>query len=74
MRISPQVYVRGSIEAVQMYCKAFGAQISFEVKDELKDAYAHCELSINDQLFMGVSEAPETCDTSKKKRVANYGF
>lgn len=67
MKIGPQVYVRGSIEAVEMYCKAFGAEISFQIKDKEKNAYAHCELSINGQLFLAVSEAPENCDTSPKK-------
>lgn len=67
MKISPQVYVRGSIEAVEMYCKAFGAEISLQFKDEEKQAYAHCELSINGQLFMAVSEAPDNCDVSKKR-------
>jgi uncharacterized glyoxalase superfamily protein PhnB len=66
MKISPQVYVRGSVEAVETYCKAFGAEIRFQVKDEKRDAYAHCELSVNGQLFMAVSEAPDTCDVSKK--------
>lgn len=66
MKISPQVYVRGSMEAVDVYCKAFGASISLQVKDQTRDAYAHCELSVNGQLFMAVSEAPDTCDVSKK--------
>ena len=66
MKISPQVYVRGSMEAVEMYCKAFGAEISFQIIDKNNNAYEHCELSINGQLFMAVSEAPDTCDVSKK--------
>ena len=66
MKIGPQVYVRGSIEAVEMYCKAFCAEISFQIKDSEKNAYAHCELSVNGQLFMAVSEAPDICDVSKK--------
>ncbi|HOV27303.1 MAG TPA: hypothetical protein PK566_13235 [Pseudobacteroides sp.] len=66
MKISPQVYVRGSIEAVEMYCRAFGAEISFQIKDSENKAYQHCELSINGQLFMAVSEAPDICDVSKK--------
>ena len=66
MKIIPQVYVRGSVEAVEMYCKAFGAEISFQIKDE-KNVYAHCELTVNGELFMAVSEAPEDCDTSKKR-------
>lgn len=64
MKIGPQVYVRGSIEAVEMYCKAFGAEITFQIKDN--NAYRHCELSVGGQLFMAVSEAPDNCDVSKK--------
>lgn len=74
MKISSQVYVRGSIEAVQMYCKAFGAEVSFEVKDESGCAYAHCELSKNGQLFMAVSEAPDNCDTGKKSKWQTMAF
>ena len=66
MKIGPQVYVRGSIEAVEMYCKAFGAEITVQIKDKDKNAYGHCELSVNGQLFMAVSEAPDDCDVSKK--------
>lgn len=66
MKISPQVYVRGSIKAAEMYCNAFGAEISFQIKDESNTAYAHCELFIDGHLFMAVSEAPDNCDVSKK--------
>ncbi|MBE6013189.1 VOC family protein [Anaeropeptidivorans aminofermentans] len=74
MEINPQVYVKGSMEAVKMYCKAFGAEISFEVKNASKDAYIHCELSLDGQLFMAVSEAPDTCDTSKKTSWQTMAF
>lgn len=74
MEISPQVYVKGSMEAVAMYCKAFGLEISFEVKNEAKDAYIHCELSLKGQLFMAVSEAPDTCDTSQKTNWQTMAF
>ncbi len=74
MKISSQLYVSGSMEAVQMYCKAFGAEISFEIKDESKNVYAHCELSVNGQLFMAVSEAPDTCDVSKKSTWQTMAF
>jgi uncharacterized glyoxalase superfamily protein PhnB len=30
-----------------MYCKAFGAEITFEVRNDDKTAYAHCELSVD---------------------------
>lgn len=65
MKISPQLYVRGSIEAAEMYCRAFGAEISFQIKDD-SGAYAHCELSVNGELILALSEAPSNCDTSKK--------
>jgi PhnB protein len=29
-----QAYIRGSIEAAEMYCKAFNAEITFQIKDE----------------------------------------
>jgi uncharacterized glyoxalase superfamily protein PhnB len=66
MKISSQLYVKGSVEAVETYCKAFGAEIGFQIKDEARNVYEHCELWMNGHLFMAVSEAPEGCDTSKK--------
>ena len=74
MKIGPQVYVRGSVEAVEMYCEAFGAEITFQIKDTEKNAYAHCELSVNGQLFMAVSEAPNNCDGSKKSTWQTMAF
>ena len=41
MKISSQVYVRGSIEAVATYCKAFGAEIHLQIMEESQKAYAH---------------------------------
>jgi uncharacterized glyoxalase superfamily protein PhnB len=55
LKIGAQVYVKGSIEAAEMYCRAFGAEITFEIKDD-NGAYAHSELSVNGQFFMCVSE------------------
>lgn len=67
MQIGPQAYVRGSIGAAQMYCKAFGAQASFEIKDEA-GRYAHCELSVDGRRIMALSEAPEDCDLRPRDR------
>jgi len=74
MKISSQVYVRGSIEAVDMYCKAFGLEKSLEIKDETQNAYAHCELTLNGEMFMAVSEAPQSCDVSKKTSWQTMAF
>ena len=74
MKISSQVYVRGSIEAAEMYCLAFGLEKSLEVKNDTEDAYFHCELSLDGQLFMAVSEAPDTCDVSRKTTWQTVAF
>lgn len=64
MKCNAQVYVNNSIEAVETYCRAFGAKISFEIKNADKTAYEHCELSVNDELILAVSETPELYDVS----------
>lgn len=53
-----------SIEAVETYCKAFGAKVTFEIKNEAKTKYEHCELSVNDQPILAVAEASEPYDVS----------
>ena len=55
MKLGAQVYVRGSIEAARMYCRVFGAEISYEIKDDA-GAYAHCVLAVNGEFFMCVGE------------------
>jgi len=66
MKIGPQAYVRGSVEAAEMYCKAFNAEISFQIKAE-NGTYEHCEISAGGQRIMALSEAPDDCDVSKKQ-------
>ena len=51
MKNYAQVYVKSSFEAAEIYCKAFGAEITFEVKNDTETAYAHCELSVNGEGF-----------------------
>ena len=55
MKIGAQVYVKGSIEAAEMYCRAFGAEVSFSIKNQI-GTYEHCELSVNGEFFMCISE------------------
>jgi len=64
MKCYTQVYVMNSIEAVETYCKAFGAKVSFEIKNNAKTEYEHCELSVNDEPILAVSEASEPYDVS----------
>lgn len=62
MKNYTQVYVKNSFEAAEMYCKAFGAKITFEVKNDNKTAYEHCELSIDGEGFLALGEAANPCD------------
>lgn len=62
MKCYTQVYVMNSIEAVETYCRAFGAQVTFEIRNETGDAYAHCELSVNGEPILAVAEAAEPYD------------
>jgi PhnB protein len=49
-----QVYVKGSVEAVALYQKAFGAKVSNEYKNE-DGSYMHVELDVFGQV-LAVSE------------------
>lgn len=64
MKCYPQVYVMNSLEAAEVYCRAFGAEITFEIKDKAQAAYEHCELSVNGEAILALSEAPEPYDVS----------
>lgn len=62
MKNYTQVYVENSFEAAKMYCQAFGAEITFEIKNKENTAYEHCELSVNGEGFLALAEAANPCD------------
>ena len=62
MKNYAQVYVKNSFEAADMYCKAFGAEITFQIKNDDKTFYEHCELSVDGEGFLALSEAANPCD------------
>ncbi len=62
MKNYTQVYVKNSLEAAKTYCRAFGAEITFEIKNESGTAYEHCELSVNGEGFLALAEAKNPCD------------
>ena len=64
MKCYTQVYVMNSLEAVDMYCKAFGAEVTFAIKNEAETAYEHCELSVNGEGILAVAEARDAYDVS----------
>lgn len=62
MKCYTQVYVINSIEAVETYCRAFGAEVTFEIKNDAQTAYEHCELSVNGEGILAVAEAQKPYD------------
>jgi uncharacterized glyoxalase superfamily protein PhnB len=62
MKNYTQAYVKNSFEAADMYCKAFGAEITFQIKNDDATAYVHCELSVNGESFLALAEAANPCD------------
>ena len=69
MRCYTQVYVMNSIEAVETYCRAFGAKVTFGIKNDDQTAYEHCELSVNGEGILDVAEASEPYDVSTIHRM-----
>ncbi len=57
MKCYAQVYVIDSIEAAKTYCKAFGAEITLEMKNDSGTAYEHCVLSVGGEPFLALAEA-----------------
>ncbi|MEZ3453985.1 MAG: hypothetical protein K1W17_06405 [Oscillospiraceae bacterium] len=62
MKNYTQVYVKNSIEAAETYCKAFGAEITLEMKNADGTEYEHCELSVDGEGFLALAEAKNPCD------------
>ena len=60
MKNYTQVYVKNSFEAAETYCKAFGAEITREFKNEDNTAYEHCELSVNGEVFFGIGRSEKS--------------
>lgn len=69
MKCYTQVYVMNSIEAVEAYCKAFGAEVTFEIKNAAQTEYEHCELSVNGEPILAASESPVPYDVSAIHRM-----
>ena len=64
MKNYTQVYVKDSFAAAEIYCKAFGAEITREFINVDNTAYEHCELSVNGEGFLALAEAKNPCDIS----------
>lgn len=76
MKCYAQVYVINSIEAAKTYCKAFGAEITLEMKNDSGTAYEHCVLSVDGEGFLALAEAknPEGVETIHKMKWQTMTF
>ncbi len=76
MKNYTQVYVKNSIEAAKTYCKAFGVEITLEIKNSSGTAYEHCVLSYNGEGFLAIGEAknPYDVDVIHKMRWETMTF
>ena len=64
MKNYTQVYVQDSLEAARTYCRAFGAEITLEIRNADGSAYEHCELSVDGEGFLALAEARNPCDVA----------
>lgn len=62
MKCYPQVYVMNSFEAAKTYCKAFGAEITVEMKNSSGTAYEHSVLTVNGENILALAEAKKPYD------------
>ena len=62
MKCYTQVYVMNSFEAAETYCRAFGAELTLEMKNPDGTAYEHCVLSVNGEDILALAEAKRPYD------------
>ena len=65
MKYCPQIYVRGSVEAVDFYIKAFNGALGFNVRHE-DGTYAHASIMVGDDEILALCE--NECYTSETVR------
>lgn len=73
MKIGIQAYVKGSIDAVELYKKAFGAELGYNVLNP-DGGYFHAELMLNGKVFLAVSEIGENFCTDVISKYPNMNF
>lgn len=56
MKMVFQVYIEGTVEAVEFYCKAFNAKLGMTGINE-DGTYMHAEIKVNNKCIMYLSEA-----------------
>lgn len=67
MKIALQAYIKGSVEAIEFYQKAFGATLGYNVRND-DGSYMHAELYLDGQLLLALSEAKSDVGNENMKR------
>jgi len=67
MNIALQAYLKGSIEAVAFYKKAFGARLGFNVKNP-DGTFMHAELNVDGKALLALSEADNHYDVENRTK------
>lgn len=73
MKINLQAYLKGTIEAVELYQKAFGATLGYNVQNP-DDTYMHAEIVLNGQHIISISESDDWAVSGKNMQFCiNFG-
>jgi PhnB protein len=59
IRMSPYIIVRGAAEAIDFYCKAFGARELFRLNDPSDGRIGHAEIEIGGSHLLLADEYPD---------------
>ena len=73
MKITLQAYMKGSVEAVKHYQKAFNATLGYNVLNP-DNTYMHAEINRKDQHIISISESEEWAMSGKNMQFCvNFG-
>ena len=73
MKIEPQIYVRGSIEAVEFYKKAFNGTLGFHAKNE-DGTYMHADIMVGNNAILALCENEEYTSCENKVPVMQFNI
>lgn len=67
MKIALQAYIQKSEEAIELYKKAFGVTLGYNVRNE-DGTYMHAELYLDGELLLALSESSSSVGIENIKR------
>lgn len=73
MKICPQIYVRGSIEAAAFYIEAFGGTLGFNQRHD-DGTYAHASIMVGDDEVLALCENEEYTQAGAQAPVMQFNI